>query len=36
MKVKLTEQQYKRVILKEQEEEGTGNPIGELSLIDKD
>ena len=28
MKVKLTEQQYKRVILKEQEEEGTGNPIG--------
>ena len=28
MKIKLTEQQYKRVILNEQDEEGTGNPIG--------
>ena len=28
MKVKLTEQQFRRVILKEQHEEGTGNPIG--------
>lgn len=28
MKIKLTDQQYKRVILKEQDEEGTGNSIG--------
>ena len=28
MKVILTESQYNRVILKEQDEEGTGNPIG--------
>ena len=28
MKIKLTEQQFRRVILKEQHEEGTGNPIG--------